>query len=94
MLLFHKLLSLLTMVILVGCSHRLGGEKQELIESADSLYRAGEYSAAVTPAMQLLELAREDGDHYLCGQAEDLLADTIYRPTASGHTAMPCWMWQ
>lgn len=46
------------MVILVGCSHRLGGEKQELIESADSLYRAGEYSAAVTPAMQLLELAR------------------------------------
>lgn len=73
MLLFHKLLSLLTMVILVGCSHRLGGEKQELIESADSLYRAGEYSAAVTPAMQLLELAREDGDHYLCGQAEDLL---------------------
>ncbi len=34
--------------------------------------------------MQLLELAREDGDHYLCGQAEDLLADII-AATYGGH---------
>ncbi len=61
------------MVILVGCSHRLGGEKQELIESADSLYRAGEYSAAVTPAMQLLNLPAKMATTIFAGRPKTCL---------------------
>lgn len=72
-------------LFVVSCYHiNYSDKKSELLFQADSLYFTWEYSAAVTPAMQLLELAREDGDHYLCGQAEDLLADII-AATYGGH---------
>lgn len=92
-----KLTGFFTLLSLAACSPTEDpGKGEELLAAADSLYRAGEYSAAVAPTMEALELARNADDHYLCGQAEDLLADIIaatysgsevivHRLNAAGH---------
>lgn len=62
---------------LLSCSRTSPLNGTDLYSIADSLYLSGDYCRAMDKALELSTLARKDGNNYLSGRAEDLIADII-----------------